>query len=245
MSGGPTYTVPGATEVKYVDVLKAKALPNKANWDLPSYIDIDSFDFSWHPYLEDEPFIYQFGTQWQKTGGPKYIIEGATEVKYVDTQQVRSLSNKDNFNVLDNNIITEFDYSWHPDETDEPYIYVFGNNYYSAEIMPTVEYIPKNAVRLSSGKAIGEIKYISDIVATLGENKTNWVIPNNIDDVGFDYSWVPNPKDPAYIYEFGTQWQKTGGPIYVPPNKGLRLASGKIIGQYKYVGDQIAILGEN
>ena len=38
--------------------------------------DAESFDFSWHPYSADEPFIYQFGTQHQKTGGPRYVTPG-------------------------------------------------------------------------------------------------------------------------------------------------------------------------
>ena len=38
----------------------------------------------------------------------------------------------------------------------------------------------------------------------------NWVIPDNIDITNFDFSWEPNPNDPPYIYEFATQWQKTG-----------------------------------
>ena len=211
MSGGPIYTVENATEVKYIDATRAIALPDRSNWEINEYIDSDSFDFSWHPYAEDEPYIYQFGTQWQKTGGPKYMTPGTHEnspIKYIDTRIIKAkrLPNKKAFNVLDNNIIIDFDYSWHPDDTDEPYIYVFGNNQYSAEIMPTIEYVVDGAT---------QFKYVTDIISTLGENKTKWIIPNNIDDTGFDYSWVPNPKDPVYIYEFGTQWQKTGGPRYI------------------------------
>jgi hypothetical protein len=44
------------------------------------------------------------------------------EVKYVDEMKVKRLPNKELFTILDNNIITDFDYSWHHDETDEPYI---------------------------------------------------------------------------------------------------------------------------
>jgi hypothetical protein len=211
-SGGPIYTVPGATEVKYIDDQVAKMLPDKTNWEYDSnLIDDTSFDFSWHPYVEDQPYIYVFGTQWQKTGGPRYITPGChknSPIKYIDTRILKAKRKPcmDNWVVLDNLNVIDFDYSWHPDDTEEAYIYQFGNNQYPAEIMPTVEYTVQGAK---------QFKYVHDIVATLGPDKTNWEIPKNIDDTGFDYSWKPNPKDPSYIYEFGTQWQKTGGPRYV------------------------------
>ena len=299
-------------QVKYVNDIVVTLGENKTNWIIPNNVDTTGFDFSWVPNPHDGEYIYQFGTQWQKTGGPRYVVEGATEVKYVDTQKVKALSNKNNFEILDDNVIVDFDYSWHPDDTDEPYIYQFGNNQYPAEIMPTIQYVPSSITRLASGKAIGQNKYVNDIVAVLGENKTNWIIPDNVDTIEFDFSWVPNPHDGEYIYQFGTQWQKTGGPRYVVesatevkyvdtckakalPNKNNfeildeivvadfdyswhpdntdepyiyvfgnnqypaeimptiqyvpssipRLASGKAIGQVKYVNDIVAKLGEN
>ena len=214
LTGGPVYTVEGATETKYLEEPSAIALPNKTNWEIPDDVDANEFDFSWHPYVEDQPYVYQFGTQWQKTGGPKYITPGvipSSPIKYIDTRilKAKKLANKKNFAILNNYKIKDFDWSWHPDDTDEPYIYVFGNNQYSAEIMPTIEYVVPGAK---------QIKYVHDVVATLDVDMTNWEIPDNVDTTGFDFSWKPNPKDPAYIYEFGTQWQKTGGPRYVVPD---------------------------
>lgn len=282
LSGGPVYAVEGATEVKYVDDQQARALPNKDNWVYdPKLIDEDDFDYSWHPYVEDEPYIYQFGTQWQKTGGHKYITPGAhknSPVKYIDTRILHSkrLPNQDNWETLNNYIIADFDYSWHPDETEEPYIYVFGNTQYPAAEMPTLEYrmpgatqkkyINDPVAKLAPNKEHWEvvekinessfdfswvphpkappyiyifgntqypaeemptvryvvpgatqIKYVHDLVAELASNKKNWEIPNDIDENSFDFSWVPHPKAPPYIYQFGTQWQKTGGPRYVVP----------------------------
>ena len=245
-SGGPVYTVEGATEIKYVDTQLSTAMPNKTNWDFdPTVMDVNNFDFSWHPNSDDEAFIYQFGTQWQKTGGPKYITPGVhknSDIKYIDTQKVKRLSNKNNFEILDDTVIADFDYSWHHDETDEPYVYVFGNNQYPAEVMPTIQYVPKDGVRLASGKAIGQVKYVNEIVATLGENKTNWVIPNNIDTSEFDFSWVPDPHDDTYIYQFGTQWQKTGGPQYILPTI-VKLPNGKYLAPIKYIdGSKAKIL---
>jgi len=211
LSGGPVYTVPGATEVKYVEDIVAKAIPDKTNWEVPSSIDSESFDYSWHPYAEDEPYIYQFGTQHQKTGGPRYITPGVhknSATKYIDTRIVKAhrLPNKKNFAILNNLLVSEFDFSWHPDETEEPYIYVFGNQHYPPEIMPTVEYAVPGAK---------QIKYVSNVVAKLKVNMSNWEVPDDVDTSEFDFSWRPNPKEPPYIYQFPTQWQKTGGPRYV------------------------------
>ena len=206
--GGPVYTVQGATEKKYIDKIVATLKTSKTNWQIPNGIDTSNFDFSWVPHPEAPAYIYQFGTQWQKTGGPRYVVEGATEVMYVDIQRVKKLPNKKLFEIVDEIEVEDFDYSWHPDETEEPYIYVFGNTQYPAEIMPTVKYTVEGAT---------QVKYIYDIIATLKKTRRNWVVPRNIDTTKFDFSWVPNPKDPPYIYEFGTQWQETGGPKYVVP----------------------------
>ena len=214
LSGGPRFVVPGATEVKYIEKPVAKMRGSKRNWEIPDDVDVSEFDFSWHPYEDDKPYIYQFGTQWQKTGGPRYITPGSDEmsaVKYIDRRilKAKKLPNKKNFTILNNNIVEDFDYSWHPDDTDPPYIYIFGNEKYNAEIMPTIQYTVEGAQTK---------KYISDVKAKLGVNMSNWKIPSNVDTKDFDFSWVPDPLSPPYIYEFATIWNDRGGPIYTVPN---------------------------
>ena len=54
------------------------------SWTIPSSFDVTSFDWSWHPDPTDPPYIYQFGTQHQRTGGPQYTTPGATDLKFVD-----------------------------------------------------------------------------------------------------------------------------------------------------------------
>ena len=56
--------------------------------------------------------------------------------------------------------------------------------------------------------------------------KYKWIIPANVDDSEFDYSWHPDELDPDYEYHFPTQWQRDGGPVY-------RGSAG-----IKFVGDQ-------
>jgi hypothetical protein len=213
LSGGPKYIVDGAKEIKYMDTMTAVALPNKDNWEFPPFVDSEHFDYSWHPYAEDEPYVYQFGTQHQKTGGPKYLTPGIhknSQVKYIDPRILKStrLPSKKNFATLNNYKVKEFDYSWHPDTTEEPFIYVFGSQWYPPEIMPVIEYVVPGAK---------QIKYINNVVVTLAQDLTNWEVPTKADTSEFDFSWKPNPKDPPFIYQFGTQWQKTGGPRYIVP----------------------------
>jgi hypothetical protein len=198
------YRVKGASEKKYINDVKATILPDKSKWIIPEGIDDSMFDYSWVPNPYEPPFIWQFGTQWQKNGGPCYVAEGSTIKKYTDEQQVKKSHTARNFRVLKPNV--NFDYTWHPDEDDPPYNYVFGNQWYDAEIMPTVIYRIKGAT---------ETKYINTVKATLLPDKTKWFIPEYIDDSMFDYSWVPKEGEEELTHEFGTQWQKNGGPKYL------------------------------
>jgi hypothetical protein len=78
------YHMPGATERKYMTGPVAKLPVDMSNWTIPEYVDTTDMDFSWAPDPGEPPYIYQFATQHQKTGGPQYRMSGATEFKYVD-----------------------------------------------------------------------------------------------------------------------------------------------------------------
>jgi hypothetical protein len=80
-----TYLVPtsGYTETNYhIDYILTR-LAGIDNWSIPQTFDSTSFDFSWHPDPTDPPYIYQFGTQHQRTGGPQYH-NGGEDLKFVD-----------------------------------------------------------------------------------------------------------------------------------------------------------------
>jgi hypothetical protein len=62
-----------------------------------------------------------------------------------------------------------------------------------------------------------ETNYRKDRVLTRLPDKTLWKIPDSFDQDSFDWSWHPYPEDPAYIHQFGTQHQRTGGPQYHTP----------------------------
>jgi len=45
-------------------------------------------------------------------------------------------------------------------------------------------------------------------------DRSIWLVPDNIDDSEFDYSWHPDTTEEPYEYHFPTQWQREGGPVY-------------------------------
>ena len=166
-------------------------------WEVPDNLDTTSFDFAWRPFKYDRPYIHQFGTQHQKTGGPKFIVPDSEGIKYQDSQHAIRLPNKENRSWRPLLTNATMDFSWHPDDTEPPFIYVFGNQWYGSQVMPTYQYRVKGATQK---------KYMTGVYATLLPNKEdrNWrPLKANIE---FDYSWVPHPYDPPFIYVFGNQW---------------------------------------
>jgi len=169
-------------------------------------VDRCEFDYTWHPHPWDPPYIYVFGNQWwpaNKMPTVEYHVPGATERKYMERPQAKLLSKSDApWKTLHD---CEWDYSWQPDPGDPPYIYVFGNQWWPAVKMPTVEYHVPGAT---------ERKYMPWPKSKLKQNAKPWTIPPGLNETTLDLSWVPDPGSPAYNYQFGTQWQKTGGPMY-------------------------------
>jgi hypothetical protein len=147
-----TYLVPKAptTDTKYhsTQVLR---LPSENNWVIPDTVSISEFDFSWHPSTVEDPYIYQAGTQHQRTGGPKYVVPGATEVKYIPVRAL-ALPDKNNWTVTEGTDTTEFDFSWHPNANEKPYIYQIGTQHQKTG---GPKYVVPGATEV---KYIGEIK---------------------------------------------------------------------------------------
>ena len=84
-----TYLVPrsGYTDTNYhaaPGIVRVRG--DDVNWSIPD--SIESFDLTWHPDPTEPPYIYQFGTQHQRTGGPQYCVPGAVDLKFVDQMRV-------------------------------------------------------------------------------------------------------------------------------------------------------------
>ena len=84
-----TYLIPksGYTDTNYHPTPSIiRVGTDSVNWLIPT--GIESFDTTWHPDPTDPPYIYQFGTQHQRTGGPQYRVPGAVDLKFVDQIRV-------------------------------------------------------------------------------------------------------------------------------------------------------------
>ena len=81
-----TYLVPkqGYAETNYRTDQQLTRYYDLPSWTIPAGFDVESFDWSWHPDPTDPPYIYQFGTQHQRTGGPQYTVPGGQDLKFVD-----------------------------------------------------------------------------------------------------------------------------------------------------------------
>ena len=191
------YTVPGATELKFLDLPVARLLPDRTNWQVMEPIDEAAWDWTWRPNPLDPPYIYVFGNQWnppEHKASIQYQVPGATEIKYMETRATR-LPNAELFDEI--KMVADFDYSWEPNPLDPPYIYIFGNQWNTAPEEPTLQYQIPGAT---------ERKYVDSPIATLAGNKTNFVQHH---DCEFDHSWEPwriDPGAPPFVYVFGNQW---------------------------------------
>jgi len=204
-----TYLVPrSAAETQYY--FHTEILFNKESRNHYRVLTPAEFDHTWTPHPHDPPYIYVFGNQWWPAEAwptVEYHVPAATERKYMDTPRAVLPQNPNRpwYNIVAD---CDWDYSWRPDPGDPPYIYVFGNQWWPAEKMPTIEYRTPGAT---------ERKFMSWPRAILLPSLQNWKIPTEVDIDDFDFTWQPDPGSPPLIYQFGTQWQRTGGPQYVVP----------------------------
>lgn len=199
------YHTPGATERKFIHYPRARLIDNFDCWNIPDNTNRAAFDFSWRPDPGSPPYVYQFGTQWNRAGGPVYTVPGATDIKYTTIQTAVMLPTDQNWTVPIDIDINTFDFSWTPDPTEPPYVYVFGTQWQKTG---GPEYHVPGAT---------ERKYVPQPRAVKTARDPHWITPAGADVESFDWTWHPDATEQAYIYQFGTQHQRTGGPQYHVP----------------------------
>lgn len=192
-------------------------------WVISSVTDYKTWDWDWEPSYWQKEYTHVWPSQNCQYLGT-YLIPKTHEIKFHFHDEI--LPNRDRPEDFIFKLDAEFDTTWSPHPMDPPYIYVFGNQWYPGEEMPTVEYHVPGA---------RDKKFIQDIRAKIKPNMSRWVIPDNVDIRDFDFSWIPHPNDPPYIYQFGTKWQKTGGPQYHVPGAT----------EFKYIEEMQVAMGDN
>ena len=186
------YHVPGATEKKYMEEL-VEVLPNLDRWVEVQYIDKTSFDLSWRPDPREPAYIYVWGNKHiagELQSTIEYHVPGATEKKYMEPL-VNVLPQSDRWKISQE--VKNFDFTWRPDPREPAYIYVWGNKHIAGELQSTLEYHCETAT---------EKKYMEELVEVLPQ-LDRWKISQEVKN--FDFTWRPDPREPAYIYVWGNK----------------------------------------
>ena len=183
-----TYLVPksGYTDTNY----HAEAqITMTADLDLWQNINsVTDFDFSWHPDYTDPVFNYEFGTQWQKTGGPRYPMSGARETKYVSQSgsAVRAMA-QHAF------VIDHMDGNAHT-TVDEV----------SVNVIKTVRFFDNykdTLTRIASSVPAGQ-EFI-------------WIVSSVCDYRDFDFSWHPESWQNHMLHVFASGDEKFGDTFFM------------------------------
>lgn len=198
---------PSDIKIYRSDVAPIKRRPTN-NWiECDDYIDKSKFDFSWHHDPTEPPFIYKWGCKYfpvEVHHVLEYRVPGATQTKYM-TETVDLLPDGNWIEFQHVNKET-FDFSWRPDPREPPYIYVWGNKWVDGKIQSTLEYHTPNSIGT---------KYMSNDVQVIAEWH-KWFNSGRGALEGFDFTWRPDPREPKYMYQFGTIADPKSGPLYIP-----------------------------
>jgi hypothetical protein len=165
-------------------------------WWVSYLSDYTGWDFLWEPVPWESQYTHTWPSQHHAYSGTYLVPKHASKLEYkFHTKVLPNRERQENYKQLVEGI--EFDYTWHPHPLDPPFIYVFGNQWWPANKMPTIEYHVPGAT---------ERKFVDKPQATLLERHDNhWHI---LVDCEWNYSWRPDPGDPPYIYVFGNQWHR-------------------------------------
>jgi hypothetical protein len=198
------------------------------------------------PHPKDPPYVYQFGTQHQKTSGPRYIVPTATDIKYIDGLIAKRKQVMTNWVIPEGVDVSNFDFSWHPDELAPPYIYQFGtvaDDKDGPKYVPSInngEVVFKQRISKPIQDDIIEEVFIGQYyIETTLEDLVNkhpdeifWALNSSIDYTNFDFTWRPEiihiAWESSYVNVFGspdsplTQTYFVNAKSYLAGNKDFK-----------------------
>ena len=168
-------------------------------WIVHYLADYRDWDWLFEPVPWQADQRHAWASQWQTDSGT-YLVprEGYEHTNYHTDRAITRLSSRDGWCIPPNIDADSFDFSWHP-LPSEHYQHHFGTQWQTA-----------GGPVYNSGADSVKLETAQHAVAK-PTNKP-WTVPPGVEPV--DQSWHPNPFDPPYRYQFGTQHQRTGGPVY-------------------------------
>jgi hypothetical protein len=192
------YNVPGATDRKYINDVKATLLPNKNNWVVPEEVDSTKIDFSWVPNPHDPPFIYHFSTKFQQSVGLTYSVPDATELKFITELPLKK-------DAAPESVIQAVSI-----------FFIDMNNKLSSKRFDALK---------ERYPAIQKIRFINGWVETIkrcltkAETTKFWVISseNVYDD--FNFEWHSQPWQSHMTHIFASQWQPWSDTFLINKNE--------------------------
>jgi len=174
-------------------------------WIINEYCDYRNFDWDFDfEFLPDEDVWAEehnnvWPSQHQKDSGTWLCPKQQSEILIyrADVDTVKRKNEKNNNWVLVDLVDeTKFDFSWHPDPSEPPFIYVWGCKFFPVELQSCLEYhVPGATI----------IKYMNTIVELLPHTE-RWVEVQEVDKNKFDMSWRPNPLEPPMNYVWGNKY---------------------------------------
>ena len=171
-------------------------------WIVHYLADYGDWDWLFDPPPWQANQRHAWASQWQSDSGT-YLVPraGYEHTNYHEDRVITRLSSRDGWRIPPNIDADSFDFSWHP-LPSEHYQHHFPTQWQSA-----------GGPVYNSGADTIKMETVQHAVAR--PTKKPWTVPAGVEPV--DQSWHPNPFDPPYQYQFGTQHQRTGGPIYTVP----------------------------
>ena len=188
-SGGPVYTVPGGQDIKYVTAPRATVTSRDDCWIVPPGVDVNSFDWTWHPDTTEQPYIYEFGTQHQRTGGPKYVVPGAVDTKFAENLHIRSTYTSGAY-VID-----------HLDGAVDRTTQQVEQN---TQVLRRVRYFDNY---------LDTLKRIAN--AAPDDQEWIWIVSSLCDYTEFDFSWHPERWQSTMLHVFPSSGQKFGDTFFM------------------------------
>lgn len=185
-SSGLIYTVPGATDIKFVNPFPVKTHAQFAKWTVPDNIEYEGFDWTWHPDSLEPDYAYYFPTQHQRQGGPVYNIAGTAGMKFTTAQKIRHGATQ-----------------------------IFYMDFLNPESAGQLTRLKENWPDVKATRYVDSHLNVLKRVVAQADTEFIWVISSIVDYSEFDFTWHPEASQNEMIHVFPSGEQRRGDTFYI------------------------------